>query len=197
MNTSDNSTDMRGQCSCGTLQHKSDCLMLCLRADSSTSAAHQMMKLTCRARVGQQHTAAAHSSSTQQHSSSTQQHTATAHCRTQQHTVEHSSTQENSHREQVDGHGDTMCVQNWGKPAVFHTAATTCLFWKQYQHQRKALMSLPLQSQSSGLRAYNTGKAVLWRVGSRGREAPLRPSRTKQSAITYGFRADGALSHCQ
>ena len=188
---------MRGQCSCGTLQHKSDCLMLCLRADSSTSAAHQMMKLTCRARVGQQHTAAAHSSSTQQHSSSTQQHTATAHCRTQQHTVEHSSTQENSHREQVDGHGDTMCVQNWGKPAVFHTAATTCLFWKQYQHQRKALMSLPLQSQSSGLRAYNTGKAVLWRVGSRGREAPLRPSRTKQSAITHGFRADGALSHCQ
>ena len=93
MNTSDNSTDMRGQCSCGTLQHKSDCLMLCLRADSSTSAAHQMMRLTCRARVGQQHTAAAHSSSTQQHSSSTQQHTATAHSsNTQQNTAAHSRT---------------------------------------------------------------------------------------------------------
>ena len=51
--------------------------------------------------------------------------------------------------------------------------------------------------QSSGLRAYNTGKAALRHVGGRGREAPLRPSRPKQSAITYGFRADGALSHCQ
>ena len=178
---------MRGQCSCGTLQHKTDCLMLCLKADSSTSAAHQMMRLTCRARVGQQHTATVHSSSTQQHSSSTQQHAA-AHS---------SSTQQNSHREQADDHDDTMRVQKWGKPAVFHTAATTCLFWKQYQHQRKALMSLPSQSQSSGLRAYNTGKATLWRVRSRGREAPLRPSRPKQSAITYGFRAAGALSYCQ
>lgn len=84
---------MRGQCSCGTLQHKTDCLMLCLKADSSTSAAHQMMRLTCRARVGQQHTAAAHSSSTQQHSSSTQQHTATAHSSsTQQNTAAHSRT---------------------------------------------------------------------------------------------------------
>ena len=105
--------------------------------------------------------------------------------------------QQNSHREWADDHRDTMRVQKWGKPAVFHTAATTCLFWKQYQHQRKALMSLPSQSQSSGLRAYNTGKAALWHVGSRGREAPLRPSRPKQSEITYGFRADGALSHCQ
>ena len=111
----------------------------------------------------------------------------------------HLSVLQNSHREQADDHGDTMHVQKWGTPAVFHTAATrsTCLLWKQYQHQRKALMSLPSQSQSSGLRAYDTGKAALWHVGSRGREAPLRPSRPKQSAITYGFRADGALSHCK